>query len=181
MRVSKVTTKTGDQGQTGLGDGKRVSKSDPRMHFLGTVDELNSFIGFLRALNQPEWDPILEVIQQDLFNLGGEGSLPGSEMVLLKEDRLRELEEEINRLNKSLPPLKEFILPAGDEFTARLHLARTVCRRAERMAVALKDAGEETKSWIPYLNRLSDFLFILARYHQRTLGTHETQWKKNSS
>jgi cob(I)alamin adenosyltransferase len=179
MRISKVTTKTGDQGETGLGDGKRVSKSDPRMHFLGTVDELNSFIGFLRALNYTEWDPILESIQQDLFNIGGECSLPDSKSMLLKEDRTHVLEEEIARLNASLPPLKEFILPTGDEFTTRLHLARTVCRRTERLAVTLKEAGENTRNWIPYLNRLSDFLFVLARCHQGILGTRETQWKKN--
>lgn len=178
MRISKVTTKTGDQGDTSLGNGERKLKSDPRINFIGTVDELNAFIGFLRAVGGKEWDPVLEAIQQDLFNLGGEGATPGIKNALLSEDRIPDLEQWIHTLNEQLPPLKEFVLPTGDEFTVRAHLARTVCRRAERSAVALKESGAETKNWIPYLNRLSDFLFVLARHQSQQSGGKETQWKK---
>lgn len=179
MRISKVTTKTGDGGKTGLGDGQRVSKSHPRIAFLGEVDELNTHIGFARVVNHSEIDKELEAIQHDLFDLGGEAAMPKLGLDLLGQDRIEFLEKRLVSMNKKLSPLKEFILPGGDEFAARLHMARAVCRRTERLAVALYDMGENTGNWIPYLNRLSDYLFVLIRFYTNSNNQTETQWKRN--
>jgi len=179
MRISKVTTKTGDNGKTGLGDGTRVSKDHPRINFLGDIDELNTHLG--HAITICESKVIikqLESIQQDLFNIGGEASMPNEEISLLKNDRTNFLEENINKMNKELPPLEEFILPGGDELCSRLHIVRAVCRRTERSCVTLIAKGAKDKSWLTYLNRLSDFIFVLVRYLNQNKGLDETLWQR---
>jgi len=181
MRISKVTTKTGDKGQTGLGDGKRVSKDHPHMVFQGNLDELNSFLGLVvTTCNDKELVNELKSIQQDLFNIGGEASMPGTELELLNNDRVTFLEESIEKMNESLPPLKEFILPGGTEFSVRIHVARAVCRRAERSCVTLMNNGVLVESWLIYLNRLSDYFFVLARFTSQNLGEGETLWERDN-
>jgi len=180
MRISKVTTKTGDKGQTGLGDGKRIPKDHPNMVFLGDIDELNSFLGMaITACKDHQLVSELKFIQQDLFNLGGEASMPGSDIELLSEDRLTFLEESIEIMNAKLKPLKEFILPGGDEFSARIHVARAVCRRVERSCVTLMNTGVDVKSWLTYLNRLSDYFFVMARFSSQNQGEDETLWERD--
>ena len=179
MRISKVTTKTGDKGETGLGDGKRVSKDHPAIVFQGDLDELNSHLGLaISTLTKDGWIEPLTLIQQDLFNIGGEAAMPGADLNLLTEDRITVLESFIDRLNESLPPLKEFILPGGDEICARLHVTRAVCRRAERSCVTWMHQGVDVKLWLPYLNRLSDFLFVLIRSKTQSSGGNEVLWKR---
>ncbi|MEA1881834.1 MAG: cob(I)yrinic acid a,c-diamide adenosyltransferase [Candidatus Marinimicrobia bacterium] len=181
MRISKVVTKTGDKGDTGLGDGKRVSKNHPNIVFLGDIDELNSFLGLaVIACEDQELVEELKSIQQDLFNMGGEASMPGTEMELFSEDRINILESALEKMNESLPPLKEFILPGGDEFSARIHVVRTVCRRVERSCVTLMNSGVEVKNWLTYLNRLSDYFFVLARFTSQNKGEVETLWKRDN-
>ena len=180
MRISKVTTKTGDKGETGLGDGKRISKDHPNMDFLGDIDELNSFLGLaINACKEKNLFQKLQSIQQDLFNMGGEASMPGSEMELLSEDRIVFLEASLEKINETLPPLKEFILPGGDEFSARIHVTRAVCRRAERSCVSLLNIGVDVRNWLVYLNRLSDYFFVLARYITQNKGKNETLWDRD--
>ena len=180
MRISKVTTKTGDKGETGLGDGKRISKDHPNMDFLGDIDELNSFLGLaIDACKEKNLFQKLQSIQQDLFNMGGEASMPGSEMELLSEDRIVFLEASLEKMNETLPPLKEFILPGGDEFSARIHVTRAVCRRAERSFVSLLNTGVDVRNWLVYLNRLSDYFFVLARYITQNKGKNETLWDRD--
>ena len=181
MRISKVTTKTGDKGETGLGDGKRISKSHPNIELLGDIDELNSVLG-LAITNCANQDMIKELksIQQDLLNMGGEVSMPESEIELLSENRIIFLEDMIEKMNLTLPPLKEFILPGGDEFSARIHLTRAVCRRVERCCVTFIDTGVDKKHWLRYLNRLSDYFFVLARFTTQNIGGSETFWERNS-
>ena len=179
MRISKVTTKTGDNGKTGLGDGTRVSKDHPRINFLGDIDELNTHLGHVITICESKVIiKQLESIQQDLFNIGGEASMPNEEISLLKNDRTYFLEENINRMNKELPPLEEFILPGGDELCSRLHIVRAVCRRTERSCVTLIAKGAKDKSWLTYLNRLSDFIFVLVRYLNQNKGLDETLWER---
>jgi cob(I)alamin adenosyltransferase len=179
MRISKVTTKLGDKGNTSLGNGDRVSKSHSLIRLLGDIDELNSHLG--SAISASKSDLIsLELlsIQQDLFNLGGEISIINSGTILINGDRLDFLEERIDKLNQTLKPLKEFIMPGGDEFCSRIHLARAVCRRAERSCVEILDLVKEKNIWLPYLNRLSDYLFVLARYVSSEKGSEEILWKR---
>jgi cob(I)alamin adenosyltransferase len=178
MRISKVITKTGDQGTTGLADGSRVPKTDPRICAIGDIDELNSFVGNAKsAARASEWEKELTEIQNDLLNLGGELSMPDGSISLLKIERIKALEKITEAMNESLPSLKEFILPEGDDFTTRIHLARAVCRRAERSVIHV--IGTEGASLsIQYLNRLSDYLFVLARMSSKSEGTRERQWKK---
>ena len=175
-RLSKITTRTGDRGDTGLGDGSRVSKDSPRVRALGDLDELNSAIGVLLAEQPPaEVAEALAQVQHDLFDLGGEISIPGH--ALLAEQQVARLEATIEAWNAELPPLKEFILPGGTRAAAAAHLARTVCRRAERALVAL---GEKEKVGEParrYLNRLSDLLFIAGRRLNRQAGGSDVQWR----
>lgn len=178
MRVSKVITKTGDGGQTGLSDGSRVSKSSLRIHALGQVDHLNSVIGWTLVVAGDEWTSSLQSIQQDLFNMGGELSMPNSELNLLKVDRVDWLNDEVEKFNQSLEPLKEFILPGGTEFSARIHMARTVCRTVERYLVALQEKESINEIHIPYLNRLSDYLFVLARVDMSKKNNPEIQWQR---
>ena len=167
VRLTRIYTRAGDAGETSLGDGKRVPKTDPRIETYGTVDELNAFIGFALAGGvSTEARPWLEQIQNDLFDLGADLCVPLED----ERERLRVTQGQVERLeglcdlvNERLEPLKSFILPGGNEVAARLHLARTVCRRAERLAVALAGSASVNPIAIAYLNRLSDFLFILAR------------------
>ena len=179
MRISKVTTKSGDKGNTSLGNGERVLKSHLLINLLGDIDELNSQIG--SAISSCKSESItseLQSIQQDLFNLGGEISIINSGTILINDDRLEFLEERIDELNQSLKPLKEFIMPGGDEFCSRIHLSRSVCRRAERSCVAILDLVKEKNIWLPYLNRLSDYLFVLARHVSSERGSEEILWKR---
>jgi cob(I)alamin adenosyltransferase len=175
-RLSKITTRTGDRGETGLGDGSRVAKSSPRVRALGDVDELNSAIGLLVAEQPPaEIAETLSDIQHDLFDLGGELSIPGHAM--LGDAQIERLEARIEAWNAELPPLKEFILPGGTRAAAAAHLARTVCRRAERSLVELKEKEEASDAALRYLNRLSDLLFIAGRRLNRAAGRSDVQWR----
>ena len=179
MRISKVTTKTGDKGLTGLGNDKRVSKNHVRVNTLGSIDHLKSIIGWVTCKAKSMVKTNLESIQQDLFNLGGEISMPDTELILLKEERIFWLESEINKLNSELPPLKEFILPGGSELSARIHLARSECRNTERDLVTLFEKEKVRNTHLQYLNRLSDYLFVLARKSLMVSKKPEIQWENN--
>jgi cob(I)alamin adenosyltransferase len=175
-RLSKITTRTGDAGETGLGDGARVPKDAARVHALGDVDELNSALGLVLAEDVP--DDIREAlgqVQQELFDLGGELSIPGHSMV--GESHVARLEARIEEWNAALPPLKEFLLPGGSRAAAAAHLARTVCRRAERSVVALGRAEAVGERARQYLNRLSDLLFVVGRVLNRRAGRSDVLWK----
>jgi cob(I)alamin adenosyltransferase len=175
-RLSKITTRTGDAGETGLGDGARVAKDSARVAALGDIDELNSAIGVVLAEEVPaDLKAVLEAVQHDLFDLGGEVSIPGH--ILLTEKQVKDLETALERWNGALPPLKEFILPGGSRAAAAAHLARTVCRRAERSLVALgrrEPVGDFARR---YLNRLSDLLFVAGRSLNRAAGAGDVQWR----
>ncbi|QXL83855.1 cob(I)yrinic acid a,c-diamide adenosyltransferase [Comamonas sp. NLF-1-9] len=175
-RVSAVATRTGDDGTTGLGNNTRVSKNSGRPHAMGDVDELNSHIGLLLCESLPEdVRALLTDIQDQLFNLGGELSIPG--FALLKDEALAQLDEALARYNKSLPRLEEFILPAGTRAACEAHVARTVARRAERAVVALQESEEMRPAPRQYLNRLSDLLFVLARVLNRMDDGKEVYWQ----
>lgn len=177
-RLSKIYTRTGDAGTTGLGDGSRVGKDDLRVIAMGDVDELNSIIGVLLCEPLPEGlVPLMTEVQHDLFDLGGELSIPGSS--LLPTDRAAFLEAAIDRYNADLAPLKEFILPGGTRAAAVTHQARTVCRRAERAVVALTHAEKISDSVREYLNRLSDLLFVLARWLNKAAGSGDVLWDRS--
>ncbi len=179
MRITKVTTKTGDNGTTSLGDGTKVSKSDLRIICIGDVDELNSFIGYAKvATSNCTIVKELIIVQNNLLNLGGELSIPKNKLELLREESISHLEANIETMNQKLPPLKEFLLPGGDELSARLHIARSVCRRVERSIVDLIEQENGSSNWIKYLNRLSDYLFVLSRYHLNKKNIYEEQWSK---
>lgn len=174
-RLSKIYTRTGDAGDTGLGDGSRTPKDNPRVEAYGTVDELNSIVGLLLASPLPDGvEPMLTRLQHELFDLGGELCMPGT--TLIPESYVEGLERDLDALNEDLPPLKDFILPGGSEAAARCHLARTVARRAERRVVTLAEADEVNPVSIRYLNRLSDFLFVAARVIARHDGGNEVLW-----
>ena len=167
VRLNRIYTRGGDTGTTSLGDGSRVPKTHPRIEAYGTVDELNSFVGVARAGELPaesrEW---LEQIQNDLFDLGADLAVPledERERLRITQGHVDRLEELCDRVNAGLEPLKSFVLPSGTETAARLHVARTVCRRAERLVVALSATTSVNPLAVAYLNRLSDLLFILAR------------------
>ena len=176
-RLSKIATRTGDAGETGLGDGSRVSKAAARVQALGDIDELNSSIGLVLAEQPPSplREALLEV-QHDLFDLGGEVSIPGHR--LLGDAQVARLDGWLEDWNRSLPPLKEFILPGGTRAAAAAHLARTVCRRAERLLVALARKEEVGPHTVAYLNRLSDLLFVLARVINRAAGEPDVLWQQ---
>ncbi len=176
MRISKVITKSGDDGQTGLGDGRRVSKTHNRIQAIGSIDHLNSLLGWAKVEAGRSTKNDLERVQQDLFDLGGELAMPGIELQLLNAERLQWLEHKTEKLNKSLSPLEEFILPGGTELSARIHIVRTTCRNTERDIVSLAEKKEDSNLHKVYLNRLSDYLFVLARKVQVDEGTEETQW-----
>ncbi|MFZ5565668.1 MAG: cob(I)yrinic acid a,c-diamide adenosyltransferase [Pseudomonadota bacterium] len=175
-RLTQIATRTGDQGTTGLGDNQRVSKNSLRVHAMGEVDELNSHIGLLLCEEMPaDVRALLVEIQHQLFNLGGELSIPGYE--LLKPEAVLALDQALATHNEQLPRLQEFILPAGSRAAAQAHVCRTVARRAERALVAL--GNEEAIKDAPrqYLNRLSDLMFVLARVLNRMNGGDDVYWK----
>jgi cob(I)alamin adenosyltransferase len=180
----KIYTRTGDQGDTGLFGGGRVPKDHPRVAAYGEVDELNSVLGVVRATEPAGfYDPLFESIQRDLFAIGGQLAAPDPEPVAkalakasLSEERVVELERVIDEADRELPGLKAFVLPAGTPKSAVLHLARTVCRRAERSLVHLARESQVPPSFIVYLNRLSDLLFTLARLANHRNGTGDVTW-----
>ena len=175
-RLSQIAPRTGDDGTTGLGDNTRVSKASGRPHAMGDVDELNSHIGLLLCESLPaDVRELLVDIQHQLFNLGGELSMPGYE--LLKDDALLQLDKALAHYNAQLPRLQEFILPAGTRAASQAHVCRTVARRAERMVVALQEAEAMRPAPRQYLNRLSDLLFVLARVLNRVDGGDDVYWK----
>lgn len=175
-RLSKIYTRTGDDGSTGLGDGTRVAKDSARVTAYGTVDEANSAIGLLLAADIDEGiRELLTTVQHQLFDLGGELCIPGHAAIF--DADIDALEQHLDRYNEPLPPLKDFILPGGGEAAARCHLARTVVRRAERETVTLSHHDSVRPEAIRYLNRLSDLLFVLARVLARASGHGETLWK----
>ena len=174
-RLSKIYTRTGDDGSTGLGDGARVSKDSARVCAYGTVDEANSAIGLVLAADLP--DDIREVlvsVQHQMFDLGGELCIPGHSAIHAAD--VERLEQSLDAFNAPLPPLKDFILPGGGAAAAHCHLARTICRRAEREVVTLSHHDAVRPEAIRYLNRLSDLLFVLARVLARASGHGEVLW-----
>jgi cob(I)alamin adenosyltransferase len=183
--LNRIYTRTGDDGSTALGTGERRSKYDPRVAAYGTVDELNAALGIARlhAADDPELDAVLARIQNDLFDVGADlcmpdqGKGPGGARLEVTDAQVEWLERQIDRLNEELAPLRSFILPGGSALAGYLHLARTVCRRAERLIVELADkAGERvTPAARKYVNRLSDFLFVAARSANRK-GTADVLW-----
>lgn len=176
-RLSKIYTKTGDKGTTGLGDGSRVAKNDTRVEAYGTVDELNSAIGIVLAF--PELPPLVQdsltQVQHDLFDLGGELCIPNYQAMTAAHSH--HLEQILDTLNSDLPPLKEFILPGGSPTAAACHLARAICRRAERRVVTLAQEQKVNEHVMIYLNRLSDLLFVMARVLARVAGGTEVLWQ----
>ena len=177
-RLSKVYTRTGDSGSTGLGDGSRVEKDSLRVDAYGTVDELNSQIGLIIALGVDELmaNQLLD-IQHDLFDLGSELCIPGYSAI--NDANIESLEQILDEYNETLPPLKEFILPGGNVTAATCHIARTVCRRCERITVSLAREEKINPPVVKYLNRLSDLLFVLCRVLARQDGQPEVLWDKN--
>jgi cob(I)alamin adenosyltransferase len=177
-RLSKIYTRTGDDGSTGLGDGSRVSKDSLRVEAYGSIDEANSCIGVVLA-HDPLPDAVrrcLTDVQHDLFDLGGELCIPGHRMIAAHH--IERLEQELDALNESLPPLKEFILPGGGPAAAACHVARTVCRRAERRCWTLAQAESVAPEALQYLNRLSDLLFVIARVLARETQGGEVFWRR---
>ncbi len=184
-RLSKIYTRTGDTGTTGLGDGSRVAKDDLRIAALGDVDELNSVVGILRSQiavsaieDKATWDKSLSLIQHWLFDLGGEVCIPGYH--LLQPLSIEFLEKEIDRMNEALPMLKDFILPAGTLSCSYAHQARSVCRRAERSLMTVQSRDQNIQpTALQLLNRLSDWFFVASRTLQRAEGGSEVLWQKN--
>jgi cob(I)alamin adenosyltransferase len=185
VRLTRIYTRAGDAGETSLGDGSRVAKTDPRIEAYGTVDELNSALGLVLAANPPaEFRPWLEQVQNELFDLGADLSVPLDD----ERERLRVAPEQVDRLeklcdlvNERLEPLRSFVLPGGGEVAARLHVARALCRRAERRVLTLAESARVNPIALAYLNRLSDFLFILARAANAEAARSEPLWKPGGS
>lgn len=176
-RLSKIYTRTGDAGTTGLGDGARVPKDNVRIEAIGTVDELNSAVGVILTENVNESVArVLTQIQHELFDLGGELSIPG--YTAIGEEHVQALESHLDQLNADLPPLKEFILPGGSRAAALAHVARATCRRAERRVVTLSQSEQMSVFPQRYLNRLSDLLFVLCRVLNRHAGREDVYWQK---
>ncbi|MBL7251745.1 cob(I)yrinic acid a,c-diamide adenosyltransferase [Alloalcanivorax sp. C16-2] len=176
-RINRVITRSGDDGRTGLADGTRVAKDHPRIQALGSLDELNSALGVLRAKGlDPDLDGLLETVQQLMFDLGGELAVPGT--VTLTEEDLVEMESQADTLNAELPPLREFVLPGGHPAAAWCHHCRTLARHAERDLVTLANTGDDTVNpeSRALLNRLGDLLFVMARLINQRTGTPEPQW-----
>ncbi|HZI83108.1 MAG TPA: cob(I)yrinic acid a,c-diamide adenosyltransferase [Casimicrobiaceae bacterium] len=177
-RLSKIVTRTGDAGTTGLGDGTRVAKDSARIEAIGAVDELNAVLGVLLAESLPdELADCLTEVQHDLFDLGGELSIPGYSAV--REGHVDRVEQAIGRFNADLSPLKEFILPGGSRAASLAHVARTVCRRAERALVHLGASTTVADPVRRYMNRLSDLLFVLSRVLNRESGCPDVLWRKD--
>ncbi len=182
VRLTRIYTRGGDQGETSLGDGSRVSKLDPRLRAYGAVDELNAVVGLAVAAAPPApIEAALTRVQNELFDLGADLSVPGEVegRLRIEQSQIDALEADCDRWNAELPELKSFILPGGTELAARLHVARTVCRRAEREAIAAAQEVELSPLALVYLNRLSDLLFILAR--AANAGADEPLWKPGMS
>ena len=179
-RLSKIYTRTGDDGTTGLGDGTRVAKDSLRVKVMGDVDELNSIIGIMQTEAQgANIHEVLEAIQHDLFDMGGELCMPGYAMI--KPERVTALETQLDAWNETLSPLKEFILPGGSRAAAYCHLARTVCRRAERTMTKLNSQEKLTEVSLHYINRLSDLLFVLCRTLNKNAGKPDVLWNNKKS
>ena len=178
-RLSKIYTRTGDSGSTGLGDGSRIEKDSRRIAAIGDVDELNSTIGIVLSHDiPPPLHACLTECQHRLFDLGGELCMPGHQMITTAH--VTHLENDLDRFNAELPALKEFILPGGTAAAAHCHHARTVCRRAERSVIGLHRREPLNLDLIAYMNRLSDLLFVIARQLARTNGNHEVLWQNPS-
>jgi cob(I)alamin adenosyltransferase len=176
-RLSKIATRTGDNGTTGLGDGSRVDKDSLRVQAMGDVDEMNSHLGLLLCEDMPAaLREELGTIQHDLFDLGGELCIPG--YTLIKDKQVARLDDMLARYNADLPPLADFILPAGSRAASQAHVCRTVCRRAERAIVALGKAETLNDHPRQYMNRLSDLMFVLARVLNRHAGGDDVLWEK---
>ncbi|MEE8389011.1 MAG: cob(I)yrinic acid a,c-diamide adenosyltransferase [Acidiferrobacterales bacterium] len=175
-RLSKIYTRTGDNGTTGLGDGSRVDKDAPRIEAIGTIDELNAVMGLLLTENLPQIiaDYLIE-IQHTLFDLGGELAVPGTSALTGAD--VTGLEEMLDELNEDLSPLKEFILPGGSPAAAICHVARTVCRRAERCLFSLSKSDSVPEVSLQFLNRLSDYLFVAARAINKSANVNDVLWK----
>ncbi len=181
-RLNRIVTRGGDGGETSLGDGARVGKTDPRVALLGDVDELNAQLGLALSLSPgPEVRETLFLAQHDLFDLGGALCFPGAPV--LSEAHVARIDTAAAALNAGLPPLKEFVLPGGAPVVAQLHVARTVCRRVERATVGFFSFARADQGGfgVPYLNRLSDYLFIASRFEARRLGVGEVLWEKKKS
>lgn len=177
-RLSKIYTRTGDAGTTGLGDGSRIAKDAARVEAYGTVDETNSAIGMVLAESLPTpIETALTEIQHDLFDLGGELCIPGQ--TLIDQTHVERLERVLDSLNEELPPLKDFVLPGGGRAAAACHLARTVCRRAERRCWTLAGIEDVSPAGLKYLNRLSDLLFVMARALARRDVGQEVIWNRD--
>jgi cob(I)alamin adenosyltransferase len=177
-RLSKIYTRTGDDGTTGLGDGSRVPKTHPRIEAAGTIDEANSAVGMVlaAAVLPDRAQQLLTRVQHELFDLGGELAVPGYRII--SAAHVARLEEQLDQLNQNLPPLKEFILPGGGPATAACHLARAITRRAERCAWALAQTEAVAPELLCYLNRLSDLLFVMARVLVRHERGTEVLWQR---
>jgi len=180
-RLSKIYTRTGDDGTTGLGDGTRVAKTHPRIDACGTVDEANSALGMVLAVvGLPEsLQQLLMRVQHELFDLGGELAIPGHRII--SETQVTRLEDCLDQFNENLPPLKEFILPGGGPATAACHLARAIVRRAERCTWSLAGSEPVAPELLQYLNRLSDLLFVVARVLARHERGAEVLWQRSGS
>lgn len=187
MASTKIYTKTGDKGTTSLVNGKRIDKGDHRLDVYGTVDELNSHIGVLTSLLESYAfqgaERFLKTTQNHLFNAGSQLANTDNDMAKklpqITTEHIAEIEKEIDEMSKELPELKSFILPGGNQLAAQAHVLRTVCRRAEREACRLAAHESVPEMVIPYLNRLSDYFFVLARFFNRNLGVEDVQWEKN--
>ena len=177
-RLSRIYTRTGDDGSTGLADGSRIAKNAQRVEAMGSADELSCQIGVLIEELNPadQLTEVLRRIQHHLFDLGGEFAIPGSSMI--GESRVSWLEETLDDYNRDLPALKNFILPGGSKAAAHCHMARAICRRAERVVVALSHEDSINPAARHYLNRLSDLLFVIARVLARREGAREILWEQ---
>lgn len=177
FRLSKIYTRTGDAGTTGMADGSRLDKNHERVEAIGRIDELNSALGILRSHKMPESiDSILQTIQNHLFELGGELALPGQNRI--QPDHIHYLEEHLDQLNDQLAPLKEFILPGGSQAAAWCHFVRTECRKAERQIITLHQVNEINAPLLAYINRLSDFFFVLARHLNKVAQVEDVLWQR---
>ena len=177
-RLTKIYTRTGDQGKTGLSDGSRVDKFHARIESLGNIDELNSIIGIILTEKLPDDKKvILNKVQNDLFDIGGELSIPNH--IKIEDKKIDFIENSLDHMNHELRPLKEFILPGGSKASSYCHLARTVCRRSERSLFSLAQTDKVNEASLKYINRLSDMLFVLARFLNKINHFNDVFWEKD--